>query len=202
MNIRWLSKRVAVAQTFVPEDVSVIAALGYRTIVNFRLDSEVPGEIAEASAAAAKAEIRYIHIPAAKYDVFDEGLLTEARLVFETAEAPILTHCQSGQRAAIIWGAIQAQTAPVEDVLRVLTEAGFELDCLSEEFEQQAGSARASPAPNRELEAAWWLWQRYCDTSLFAHQDLFAFEVTAVSDRFEFVGMQCGFCHLRHIGEL
>jgi uncharacterized protein (TIGR01244 family) len=137
----------------VPENVAVVAAQGYRTIVNFRLDSEVPGEIAEASAAAARVGIRYIHIPAAKHDVFEETLLADARRVFETAEAPILTHCLSGQRAAIIWGAIQSQTTPVDDVLRVLSGAGFEFDCLQEDFEQQAEIAKATPKAD-ELEAA------------------------------------------------
>ena len=153
MNIRSLSKKVAVAQTFVPENVAVVASQGYRTIVNFRLDSEVPGEIAKAFAAADKAGIRYIHIPAAKYDVFEEDLLAEARHMFETAEAPILIHCLSGQRAAIIWGAIQSQTTPVKDVLRVLSGAGYELDCLQEDFEQQAEFAKAMPRAD-QLEAA------------------------------------------------
>lgn len=53
-------------------------------------------------------------------------------------EGPILAHCKSGLRCAIVWAAAAARSTPVDDVLATLEQAGQDLDFLRDELDAQA----------------------------------------------------------------
>ena len=66
------------------------------------------------------------------------------RAIADSAGGKVLAYCKSGTRSAIIWAAVSARGLAVDEVLSLLTNAGFDFDFLSDEFEEQAlaGSRR------------------------------------------------------------
>ena len=63
-----------------------------------------------------------------------------------------IEHCKSGTRSAIIWAAASARNRPVDEVLSLLSNTGFDLEFLRDELEEHAlaGSRRTAEAGLRE----------------------------------------------------
>jgi uncharacterized protein (TIGR01244 family) len=85
-------------------DIEALAQAGIRTIVNNRPDGEDPGQLpaAEARRIAEGHGIHYHHIPVtgpslsrADVDAFAAVLATEP--------TPMVVHCRSGTRSALLW---------------------------------------------------------------------------------------------------
>lgn len=121
MDIRVLSPAYAVSPQIAPEDVSTIAAAGYKTILCNRPDGEVPPshQAGAIKAATEAAGLRFVDNP------FSHGQLTQALLDAQAAtmadEGPVLAYCASGNRCTILWLIVAAQAG--ED-LGPLIEAG------------------------------------------------------------------------------
>ena len=60
-------------------------------------------------------------------------------------EGPVLAHCTSGIRSAIVWAAQAVRTEPVDKVLTALATAGFELNFLRDDLEREADRRIWSP---------------------------------------------------------
>ena len=164
-HLRYLTDRVAVAGGLVAADLPRLAAAGFATVINFRHDHEESGQLssAEASRAAATAGLAYVHIPAAKHELFTDAVVERTVSALHAAQGPVVAYCTAGQRAAIVWAAAAARTERVDLVLATLDKAGFDLGFIRDDLEAQAdrgrwnGSAESTPetAPAaRELEAA------------------------------------------------
>ena len=85
-------------------DIEALAAAGVRTIINNRPDGEDPGQLPadEARHLAEAHGIAYHHIP------FTAATLTRADVdafaaVLASAEQPVVAHCRSGTRSALLW---------------------------------------------------------------------------------------------------
>jgi sulfide:quinone oxidoreductase len=61
--------------------------------------------------------------------------------------APVLVHCASGLRSAVVWAAAAARGQPVDDVLARLAAAGFNLEAIRGELEDQHDPEHVSPIP-------------------------------------------------------
>lgn len=92
-------------------DIEALAATGVRTIVNNRPDGEDPGQLpaAEARRIAEAHGVAYHHIPvtagslsAADVDAF--------AAVLADAPGPVVAHCRSGTRSAMLWGLAQLRS--------------------------------------------------------------------------------------------
>jgi uncharacterized protein (TIGR01244 family) len=85
-------------------DIDALARAGVKTIVNNRPDGEDPGQLpaAEARRLAEEHGILYHHIPvtAASLSKADVEAFAE---VLKTAPQPIVAHCRSGTRSALLW---------------------------------------------------------------------------------------------------
>ena len=144
LSIKPLTPAFAVAPRPAKGDIVGIAGAGFATIINFQLDCENKdlGARAEVRRAAEAAGLTYVHIPAAKHELFTDAVIERAARTLKTAPGPVLAHCASGQRAAIIWAAASARSQPVDEVLGILKAAGFDLDFLRDDLEAQADRAR------------------------------------------------------------
>lgn len=83
--------------------IPVIAAKGYKAIVNLREETEAGAAIAESRAAAATAGIKYIHLPlnpAAPDRAVADAFINA---VTDKTNQPVFIHCASGNRAAALW---------------------------------------------------------------------------------------------------
>lgn len=134
----------AVTSALTAEDFAEVARLGFRAVVSNLLDGETPGQLtARAEAGLAwRAGLRFAHVPAAKHDLFTDPVVEGMADAVRRLEGPVLAHCQSGVRAAIVWAAASARSQPVDCVLERLTAAGFDLDFLRDELESQADRKR------------------------------------------------------------
>ena len=146
----YITPGFAVAAQLDAEDFERAAKAGFKAIVNNRPDGEEEGQLPSHAAAtlAWNAGLRYSHIPAGKLDLFSDAVVDTTEAAIADAGGPVLAYCKSGTRSAIVWAAASARGASVEEVLSLLAAAGFELDFLSDELEEQAalGSARAAAA--------------------------------------------------------
>lgn len=136
-----LSASFSVTGQLAEADFQALAQAGYRTVINFRPDSEVPDQLAshDAERAAHAAGLVYVHIPAGKFNLFAETLVADTAHALAAASGPVLGYCGSGQRAAIVWAAATARVEPVDSVLATLKRAGYDLAFLRDDLEAQAG---------------------------------------------------------------
>ena len=85
-------------------NIEALAAAGVRTIVNNRPDGEDPGQLsaAEARTIAESHGIAYHHIPVTGPSLSRADVDAFAELL-KTAPTPIVAHCRSGTRSALLW---------------------------------------------------------------------------------------------------
>ena len=85
-------------------DIEALARTGVRTIVNNRPDDEDPGQLPAAAARqiAERRGIAYHHIPVTMASLSGTDVEAFAE-VLKTAPTPIVAHCRSGTRSALLW---------------------------------------------------------------------------------------------------
>jgi uncharacterized protein (TIGR01244 family) len=89
-------------------DIEALAAAGVRTIVNNRPDGEDPGQLAaaDARAIATAHDVAYHHIPVTGPSLSAADVDAFAAVLANAAE-PIVAHCRSGTRSALLWALVR-----------------------------------------------------------------------------------------------
>jgi uncharacterized protein (TIGR01244 family) len=89
-------------------DIAALARAGVVTIVNNRPDGEDPGQLdaAEARRIAEAHGIDYHHIPVTVQSLSRADVDAFAG-VLKTAPTPVVAHCRSGTRSALLWALTQ-----------------------------------------------------------------------------------------------
>jgi uncharacterized protein (TIGR01244 family) len=156
ISVTSLTLDVAVAPALTAADFGELAERGFKTVINVRPDGEASGQMtaAEAARAAHAAGLQYLHVPAHKYELFADDVVSLVARTLAEAQRPVLLYCASGQRAAILWAAAMARTVAVNDVLAILKAAGFDLDFLRDDLDAQADRTRWADAKRLETPAA------------------------------------------------
>lgn len=136
----------AVAGQLTVADLERAATLGFRTVINNRPDGEERGQpTSEETRRHAEAlGLGYAHIPTTRHEVFSDAVVARTLAVLAETNGPVLAHCKSGHRSAIVWSAVTARGQPVDDVLATLDRAGIDLHDLRDELEQQGQNATAA----------------------------------------------------------
>ena len=103
-------------------DIDALARAGVRTIVNNRPDDEDPGQLpaAEAKELAAAHGIAYHHIPITAATLTRGDVDAFAATLREAAE-PVVAHCRSGTRSALLWALSRMREGA--DPLALIAEA-------------------------------------------------------------------------------
>lgn len=161
-SIVYLTPDLAVTGELQPADLAEIASLGFKSLVNNRPDSEEEGQMTNHTEAshAWRHGLRYRFVPSSKLDLFTDNVVEGMADALANLPRPILAHCKSGIRSAIIWAAASARQTPVDDVLAALAAAGFDLDFLRDELDTQAdrhrwiGETKPSEQQPRVVETA------------------------------------------------
>ena len=143
-KIVYLTSSFAVTSALASADFAAAATLGFRAVISNLPDGEEAGQPSGRDEAghAWRAGLKFAHVPASKLDLFTDTVVEDMAAAVRRLDGPILAHCKSGIRSAIIWAAASARQQPVDCVLETLAKAGFELDFLKDDLEQQADRLR------------------------------------------------------------
>ncbi len=143
-KITYITPNFAVTDMPAPEDFARFAALGFRSVISNRPDDEEKDQMTgrEEAVLAWRAGLRFQHIPAAKHELFANGVVEAMADALNGLDGPVLAHCQSGLRSAIVWAAASARSQSVDCVLAALKKAGFDLGFLRDDLEAQADRKR------------------------------------------------------------
>jgi uncharacterized protein (TIGR01244 family) len=141
MEIRPLSETFAVSPQIAPEDLAVIKAAGFTTIVCNRPDGEIPPEVqADAIRKAAEAEgMRFVMNPLSHGSLTMEHVETQGRALAESS-GPVFAYCASGNRSSILWALSQAGKIPTDDLVEAGARAGYNLEVVRPQIDQLARS--------------------------------------------------------------
>jgi uncharacterized protein (TIGR01244 family) len=143
-TITYITPEFAITGELSEADFAELAARGFKAVINNRPDGEAadqqPAQVQEEF--ARRHGLAYVHIPATSQTLFNDQVVEAMAEALKNLEGPILAHCKSGMRSAILWGAASARTRPVAEVLEALGKSPFDLSFLVDELEQQA--ARSS----------------------------------------------------------
>jgi uncharacterized protein (TIGR01244 family) len=103
-----LAPGISAAGALDRDDIAALAASGVHTIVNNRPDGEDRGQLpaAEAKAVAAAHGIAYHHIPVTG-PTLSKADVDAFAAVLASAEQPIVAHCRSGTRSALLWALVR-----------------------------------------------------------------------------------------------
>ncbi len=129
MDIRPLTDTFAVAPQILPEEVPLIAAAGYTTIIDNRPDAEIPSDLqTEAVRKAVEAAgLSFVvnHVVGGAITMDNVRLQGEA---VAAAAGPILAYCASGNRSSIVWALSQAGLLPTDDLIATAARHGYNLE--------------------------------------------------------------------------
>jgi uncharacterized protein (TIGR01244 family) len=117
-----LAPGLSVAGRLDREDIDALARAGVRTIVNNRPDGEDPGQLpaAEAKQLAAAHGIAYHHIPITAATL-TRGDVDAFAATLRDAAQPVVAHCRSGTRSALLWALTRMREGA--DPLALISEA-------------------------------------------------------------------------------
>ena len=131
-DIRHVTDTFAVAPQISLSDLSELAALGFKRIVNNRPDGEQPGQpsSAEFATAAQALGLDYLHIPFQGGPGREQLAQTEA---WARDPAPkTLAFCRSGTRSITVWGLAQLKLgASPEAIIDQAAAAGYDLSGIA-----------------------------------------------------------------------
>ncbi len=101
-----MSHKISITGQITPDQVSIIAENGFKTIINNRPDGEEPNQPTSAAieAAATKAGLAYKEVSFAG-SALNQNHVEEFATFFNQAQQPILLFCRTGNRSTGIYEA-------------------------------------------------------------------------------------------------
>lgn len=143
-TITPLTPAFAVADALTSDDFAALAKQGFKAIVSVRPDGETTDQLPakQEAALAWRHGMTFRHVPAGKLELFSDPVVEGMEEALRNLEGPVLAHCQSGIRAAIVWAAASARSQTVDCVMDALTKAGFDLDFIRDDLDAQADRRR------------------------------------------------------------
>lgn len=139
-----LTPTLAAAGPPAAEAIPRLREMGFKTVVNLRVESE-PGVAGEAEAMRAQG-LAYISIPVTPDTFSLAEVAAVLRVIDDPQRGPVLLHCSSSNRVGGVWAVIQARARglSVEDAVAEGRKAGLHSDAMVQAVERVLA---ASPAP-------------------------------------------------------
>ncbi len=147
MKIIQLEDHIAAAGQLKESDFALLAALGFRSVVNNRPDGEAADQLPDATARAAAARhgLNYRYQPVANANVTDDDVVGEFTRAMDELPGPVLFYCRTGNRCTALWVQAAAPRLGIAPALATAMQAGFDLEILRETIEERSYS---SSGPN------------------------------------------------------
>jgi uncharacterized protein (TIGR01244 family) len=102
-NFARLETTIACAGATKPEAVAGLKQMGYASIINLRVATEVGADVDGEAAAAKAAGITFIHLPFNAASPDPDLVANFLKAVTDPKNQPAFVHCASGNRAAALW---------------------------------------------------------------------------------------------------
>ena len=104
MELTRLSDQISVRPQILPQEISELAAAGFKGIINNRPDAEAPDQpsSAELEAEAKRHGLAYWHIPVVPGQATEEDARVFAAALCE-ADGPVVVFCRTGNRSTGLW---------------------------------------------------------------------------------------------------
>ncbi|MFK2932595.1 TIGR01244 family phosphatase [Dyella agri] len=124
-----LTPAFGVAPQLDEDDIALLAAQGWRSLICNRPD----GEAADQPAGAGLAQVAAAHGLAWRHLPIVSGQWREADVAafadaLDALPAPVLAFCRSGTRSIHLWALAMADTLDAESIRRIAADAGYTLD--------------------------------------------------------------------------
>lgn len=128
---RKLDDTLSTSPQVAPEELEIIAAAGFRSVISNRPDGEDPGQptAAEMKAAADQHGLAFRHIPVTGGNIGPDDVTAMAEAL-DTLPAPIFGFCRSGTRTAMLWALARAPQSDPHTLINAAREAGYDLSGL------------------------------------------------------------------------
>jgi uncharacterized protein (TIGR01244 family) len=108
MEYRQISDNYSVSGQITPEDIAVIKAAGFKSVICNRPDNEQPGQPSADSVknAAQAAGLEFRYIPVVSGQITEENVADQA-IALEDLKGPVFAYCRSGARCTNLYALIQ-----------------------------------------------------------------------------------------------
>lgn len=131
MDLRQITDGYSVTPQIEPGDVAALAAIGVRTLICNRPDSENPPHLqAAAIQAAAEAHgIDYVYNPFQGNSLTQDHIDEQADAI-AGSDGPVVAYCASGNRSTVVWAFGAAGHVSVDDIIATATSHGYPFERL------------------------------------------------------------------------
>ncbi|HVX80939.1 MAG TPA: TIGR01244 family sulfur transferase [Devosiaceae bacterium] len=132
MELKRINQHVSVSPQISPEDIPVIKAAGFTTIINNRPDGEAPDQpTSDAIEQAAQAAgLVYHYIPLGR-DGVSADMIERTVDALERSEGPVFCYCRSGTRSTTLWALSQKGKMPADRIIAEAAAAGYDMSHLA-----------------------------------------------------------------------
>ncbi|VXC33168.1 bifunctional protein tyrosine phosphatase family protein/NAD(P)/FAD-dependent oxidoreductase [Pseudomonas sp. 8O] len=149
-SLKHLTPFIAVAPQLQPGDMGMLAAAGFRSVINNRPDGEGEGQPSSAEmAAAAKASgLDYHYLPVTSGQINDGDVNAFSALLGQI-RGPLLAFCRTGTRSTSLWALSEAHHLDPQVLLSTASAQGYDLSGLAARLQQrwqQAPLTQAQPS--------------------------------------------------------
>jgi sulfide:quinone oxidoreductase len=131
MDIRKITDELSVAPQICAQDISAVAAAGFRAIICNRPDGETSDQpcCEDIEAAVTASGLAWRAQPVRSGGVTLEDAQAFAALMAELPK-PVLAYCRTGTRCATLWCLSQAGRRPLPDILARTQAAGYDMTAI------------------------------------------------------------------------
>lgn len=139
MDIRRLTPTYAVSPQIAAEDVALLKAEGFATIICNRPDPEIPPHL---QASTIKPLVEAAGMTFVVNTVIG-GAITAQNVeaqgaAIRDATGPVFAYCASGNRSSIVWALSQAGQQSADDLINAGARFGYQLEGLRAQIESLA----------------------------------------------------------------
>lgn len=129
ITVKSLTDKVSVSPQVMLSDAEALKEAGFKSVINNRPDSEMPGQPLsvelEASLKEQGIELRHVPMPPGELSL---ELIENMAAALADLPKPVLSFCASGTRSTILWCCVNAKTEGVDTVLSKAADAGYNLE--------------------------------------------------------------------------
>ena len=141
VNYKKLHQGLAVGGTLSPDAMRNLKALGFRTVVDLRTESE---GTAEEKAAVEGQGLRYVSVPVRPATLSLKDVEAVSRVLDDAAAAPVLLHCAMSNRVGGVYGVIQVlQGKSQAEAEAAARDAGLSSEAMAEAMRRVVAEAQA-----------------------------------------------------------